>query len=636
MIRKLFCFLVILWSLCVSAYAQDPQQYETQTIDGIEYYIYHVKQSEGLYRISVNFGVSQDEIIRINPEVKNGLKVGQLLFIPKQKTTTPTTKETQRPQTGHPATTHTPVPVDLIASSLGNGSTSVAPAEQKPIQANRQLPSDETEPNFYYHKVQKQQTLYSLSKQYGVKQEDIIKYNPQAASGLKTGEVLRIPKPEDIYQDKKTEKMQEDLSVKYLVHKVEPKETLYSISKKYAVEINDITKLNPELEVLTIGQELKIPYYAALMTTDTVNGKTQTFIDWDKLFWKKAPAKSANLRIAFLLPFILEDKNDANITRFVDFYGGAVKALYEARARGITIDVYTYDTGKTAERLQQIFNANPQLKDMDLIVGPAYSAQVPVATAFAKAHEVKTLIPFTSKVADIENNPYLFQFNPGTEAETEFLKNMFETKLDDLNYIFADIQYVPETDEGDMLSKQLKAMLDAQGKSYHTLEISDPAINPFDSVATYSKRNLVIFNTDQFQVAQPYFENLNLTDRRYDILLLERFSWKNQETFRPVGVYVSAFKMESDINGLEQYNKEFADLLGWNALAKNPRYDLLGYDLTNYFIQLLVTDAHNGIEQKLELEMYMEGMQSQFRFKRDSIGSGFINQQVYLGDSQAD
>ena len=200
--------LLIIWAwLLPCAHGQNVLPYKTQTIDGVEYYIYPVKRSEGLYRISVNFGVTQEEIIRLNPEVKDGLRAGQLLFIPKK---TPQAQPTQQSTSGQ---THTPPPVDLIAASLAGSHATPPPTAS--------TPQPDNEPNFYYHKVLPKQTLYSLSKQYGVRQDDIIRYNPQAATGLRAGEVLRIPKPEDIYQDRKAAKQQEDLSVKYLIHRVQ-------------------------------------------------------------------------------------------------------------------------------------------------------------------------------------------------------------------------------------------------------------------------------------------------------------------------------------------------------------------------------------------------------------------------------
>ena len=177
--------LLIIWAWVLPcAHGQNVLPYKTQTIDGVEYYIYPVKRSEGLYRISVNFGVTQEEIIRLNPEVKDGLRAGQLLFIPKK---TPQAQPTQQSTSGQ---THTPPPVDLIAASLAGSHATPPPAAPQPTAST---PQPGNEPNFYYHKVLPKQTLYSLSKQYGVRQDDIIRYNPQAATGLRAGEVLLIP-----------------------------------------------------------------------------------------------------------------------------------------------------------------------------------------------------------------------------------------------------------------------------------------------------------------------------------------------------------------------------------------------------------------------------------------------------------
>ena len=53
------------------------------TVNGKVVYKYTVQKSEGLYRISKNFGVSQEEIINLNPILKSeGLKLGQIIYIP--------------------------------------------------------------------------------------------------------------------------------------------------------------------------------------------------------------------------------------------------------------------------------------------------------------------------------------------------------------------------------------------------------------------------------------------------------------------------------------------------------------------------------------------------------------------------
>jgi LysM repeat protein len=596
--QKIICFLTAI--LCFSAFSFAQETLKTQTIDGIEYYVYSVKQSEGLFRISQNFGVSQEEIMRLNPEVKDGLRAGQIIFIPKVKDVVPTTAQT--------------------------------PTQPTQPSANVSTASSGGEPSFIHHRVERQQTLFSVSRQYDVTQDDIIRFNPQAANGLREGEILRIPKS----QAEQAEKAQENLTARYLTHKVEAGETLFSISRKYNVTQEDITKLNPDLEVLSIGRELKIPLQSASSETETANRQTATTVDWVQLFPQATDnvKSDGKLHIAFLLPFSLENRNN-NDAHFLDFYAGAVMAISEARARGISLDIYTFDTGITAERMADVFRQNPVLKEVDLIIGPAWPVQVPAAMQFAQTNRVKTLIPFTSRVSDAERNPWIFQFNPGMDAELELLRQVLDTRFSNANIVFAELANVPETDEGAIISQQIKEILNERGRRYSvTLPISSPDNNAIEAQLVRGRNNLIIFNTNQFQMVQPHLANLNAVTRNFDITLFERYRWKPQETQRPTGVYIAPFRPERDMFQLNQYNRNFVNLFGWEATSRNPRYDILGYDLVSYFIELLNSTDEKEIMNKLELEPHRNGLQSQFRFVRRSLDSGFVNQQMYLGNSQ--
>jgi len=47
---------------------------------------------------------------------------------------------------------------------------------------------------FMEHKVETGQTLYGISKKYGVSVESIVAMNPGSDNGLREGQVIRIPK----------------------------------------------------------------------------------------------------------------------------------------------------------------------------------------------------------------------------------------------------------------------------------------------------------------------------------------------------------------------------------------------------------------------------------------------------------
>lgn len=81
---------IIVFCLCslffVQAKAQELLNYPLDTINGEEVYRYEVEKSIGLYRIGVNFNVSQDDILRLNPQLhEHGVRFGETLYIPTKR-----------------------------------------------------------------------------------------------------------------------------------------------------------------------------------------------------------------------------------------------------------------------------------------------------------------------------------------------------------------------------------------------------------------------------------------------------------------------------------------------------------------------------------------------------------------------
>ena len=108
---------------------------------------------------------------------------------------------------------------------------------------------------YYVHTVKPGDTLYSLSKIYGVELESITKHNPSAADGLKLDQTLKIPVPQ---QEQVVDKKKKKRDFEY--HTVAAGETLYSISKRYAVSIETILEDNSEVDPahISVGTQLYI------------------------------------------------------------------------------------------------------------------------------------------------------------------------------------------------------------------------------------------------------------------------------------------------------------------------------------------------------------------------------------------
>ncbi|QSB26392.1 peptidoglycan endopeptidase [Flavobacterium sp. CLA17] len=112
------------------------------------------------------------------------------------------------------------------------------------------------------HKISKGDNLSVLAKKYGVKTKDIAEANPNAPKILKLNSVLLIPDKNKTVTAKSAPAITNMTpSPSPGSHEVLAKETLWGISKKYNVSVEDLKKANPLLETegLKIGQQIIIP-----------------------------------------------------------------------------------------------------------------------------------------------------------------------------------------------------------------------------------------------------------------------------------------------------------------------------------------------------------------------------------------
>ncbi|MXO04129.1 peptidoglycan endopeptidase [Flavobacterium sp. HBTb2-11-1] len=120
--------------------------------------------------------------------------------------------------------------------------------------------------NFIKHKISQGDNLSVIAKKYGVKVKDIADANPNAPKILKLNSILLIPNKNKNTPKTKTKNVEVAANDTPSIpasgtHEVAAKETLWGISKKYNVSVEDLKKANPSLEIegLKIGQQINIP-----------------------------------------------------------------------------------------------------------------------------------------------------------------------------------------------------------------------------------------------------------------------------------------------------------------------------------------------------------------------------------------
>jgi len=216
-----FCLLSLLMLNPSVGFSQKENLKEVE-ISGVKYVLHTVKKSETVFSLCQKYKVTQNELKQANPALTALLKAGSTIKIPVGKVDPEFKKEETKAQ------------------------------------------SVNTE-EYYYHKVNKKQTLFSIAKQYGVTANDLIRNNSELTNGLVIGQILKIPvsltnsDEKSANQSSMVSDGNENLA-EYTVHPVVSGETEYSLEKRYGITHEEMLKYNPALQNgLKSGMKLKIP-----------------------------------------------------------------------------------------------------------------------------------------------------------------------------------------------------------------------------------------------------------------------------------------------------------------------------------------------------------------------------------------
>ena len=134
-----------------------------------------------------------------------------------------------------------------------------------------EIPSQET---YKSHRVKQGETVYSIAKKYGLSEEAIYQLNPDARQGISENAILIIPAT-----------MNDKVVTGFKTHKVRRKETLFSISQKYGITVDDVKKYNKHLYAsrLKKGEKIQIPVFDKTTSSfsDTNTNPTVTTVEND-------------------------------------------------------------------------------------------------------------------------------------------------------------------------------------------------------------------------------------------------------------------------------------------------------------------------------------------------------------------
>ena len=551
---------ILLALLAFTAVCAQTDSLPTTVIDGQPVYKYEVQKSEGLYRISKRFGVSQETLLKFNKSLENeGLKLGQIIFVPI---------------------------VQTVDSS-----------------------------QYVLHTLQPKETLYGLSRMYDVKVEDIEKLNPETSKRMAIGSTLLIKKKESAEVATAT-KPQEA---------VEPAKISETASQAKTEDPKVAAPTTPEATVAAAVTDVRKIVEEAKENTEPVVVSTPAENDFpeDSLNTVISPLP---LRLAFLLPFITDAvKRDATIDRFVDFYEGALIAIYEAQAKGQKFDIYTYDVAKTDLAVQQVLGRG-ELQMADAIIGPAYPAQVSYATLFAKQNRIPLLIPFTQKVNGVEHTPTLLQFNPGPEMAAQALVNHLMPQKDNVRFVLVDSK---ERDIPQSVSAVHQAVREA-GFDITETTLKEILNDSLTLALDSEKENIIVFNSEKYSSLQVVMPSLLNQKKGNRLTVFGHYAWSDEKTLLPI-IYTSVFHPADSVR-TEHFDELYKHYFGRTLSNTHPRFDLLGYDLTSALIYQLqhCSEAATGQQEDDCFSTTLHGLQSDISYRRVAENGGRVNSAIQV------
>ena len=476
--------------------------------------------------------------------------------------------------------------------------------------------------NYFFHTIERGETVYSIAKMYHVSEADIYRLNPGSEAVIKAGDRLMIPQE----------------SASYIYHTIQPKETLYSLSKQYFMKGDDIIEANPGLsvETFTIGRIIRIP---TNIVTEPIQGGNESLNQQvtNSLLYKIEPAENKpSLTVGLLLPFGLKEGTtpaNAAHSQIVEYYEGFLLALKEMVQKGVSIRLKVYDVGDDTKELLTLIQKNV-LQEANLLIGGISDAQVNILSRYSKDHAIPYVIPVAPNNEAVLDNSRIFQINPSrpylySNASMAFINRY---KADHI-ILIKDAQASNKTD----FTGQLEADLSRNDISYSVLNYTDTFASDLSSILDMNRNNVVIPSDDTGETLSKLINQLKMlvdTNPDFRISLFGYPTWQtyaadfSDDFFRLNTVFYSFFYANPVSLELKTFYNTFYNEYSRDLMNRFPKFGILGYDTGKYFIELLNRYGMNY--DPYVNDMNFRGIQTDFHFERINNWSGFMNTNLYL------
>ena len=624
---------ILLLTMFASAWSQVTveRSKDKVIISGTPYYIHIVKKSETLYSISRAYNITVEEINKENPPALYGIKEGQSLRIPVREM----------------SKTETPV-------------TTITPAKR-----------DDT--RYVYHKLQPGETIYYLSKLYGISENEIVASNPGVdISRLPVNAAIAVPRKEFMTERQEFAVQDSD----YIFHKVIRGESLASIAAQYGLSVKDLRKENRNIRFPQVGDYMRIPVAKkpeAIVADVQVEDSAKVIVDQPVVMMDRpagyTPVRnlSGTFDVALLLPFYLREnavRSDIDSSKmvkgrpvyrvvprsddwiysssigFLEMYQGILLAADTLRSLGLDISIHVFDIKSDTIELTRLINSG-RLSGMDLIIGPVYSYNLAIMTAYAEPLGIPVVSPvplFNNSL--LTGNPNLFMANASlVVAQTllarkagEYFDNNIVLIHSDSAGVDQDVRNFKEKIFAEMSNRiPYEEIRFKEFLFYNRSAFDNDSVNRLSHALSKEMENTIIIASEEAPVISETLQEIHGLSKRFPIRVFGYPSLRMLDNLEP------KYLFELDILVYSPYWIDYArkDVREFNAdyrhkfMTEPPEmsYAWLGYDIAYYFLSGLAIHGNDFIAHP---EIHNPDLlHTQFDFQRKSMNDGFENQKLY-------
>ena len=424
-----------------------------------------------------------------------------------------------------------------------------------------------------------------------------------------------------------------------IVHEVERKETLFSISQKYKININDILELNPQLRNSRLKRKSKIliPVIESIQEKTLVEKDSlpteDDLLRLDSIFVKKRK-RDNQLNLSVLLPFrsntvnydsieqvesLFEDRNLYTIT--LDFYSGILYAIEDLRELDVSINLNVFDTENSINKINEISSEN-SVKDSDVIIGPLIPRNFETFSNIELLESIPKVFPLSTIPIKIIKG--VIQSVTPKKLLRERMINYLDKNLDreeNIVIIADSLNNEIESKLSEIFPNSIKIKPEFEG--YILPEL-------LDSLLVDSLPNKVIVESEIFTLISSVVSQLNsqITSER-DVKLYTTYRGNQYDdpsiNIKDLGnlafTYTSISKKINN-DSISKFESRYLNLFG-----SLPNKDVIrGYDVTKDILLRVLIDKNLNRTTKYDEQSYTE---SKFLYKKDTLG-GLFNSSMFI------